>query len=172
MRSVRAQCVRNAINPFVARFGMPLVRANAPKTIVWQLAFGHQCQLLTTRGQASNPKSEYVALACWCSFSSNGGNLRFRYVHSLVLEVVKNKQADRRRQIALCARTLDLADQFRQRQLPGMRDVFQLSPEGIFKADAGLVSINDDGPFYHRGFHRVPAPVPVTVIWQIRNRQE
>ena len=39
-----------------------------------------------------------------------------------------------------------------------MRDVFQLSPEGIFKADAGLVSINDDGPFYHRGFHRVPPP--------------
>jgi len=27
MRSVRAQCVRNAINPFGARFGMPLVIA-------------------------------------------------------------------------------------------------------------------------------------------------
>ena len=35
-----------------------------------------------------------------------------------------------------------------------MRDFFQLSPEGIFKADAGLVSINHDGTFNDRGFHQ------------------
>ena len=130
------------------------------------------------------PKSEPVAvistvadgrrLACWCSFRTQRGKLRGRYIHSLVFitEVVKNKQADRRGQIVLFARTVDLSDQFRQRHLLGMRDFFQVSPERIFKADAGLVPINDDGPFNHRGFHRVPTPVPVTVIWQIRNRQE
>jgi hypothetical protein len=39
------------------------------------------------------------------------------------------------------ARTVDPSDQRRQRHLPGMRDCFQVSPEGIFKANAGLVSI-------------------------------
>ena len=29
----------------------------------------------------------------------------------------------------------------------GVRDFLQVIPEGIFKADAGLVSINDDGTF-------------------------
>ena len=43
----------------------------------------------------SVPRGKPLRLPCRCSFSSNGGNLRFRYVHSL-LEVVKNKQADRR----------------------------------------------------------------------------
>ena len=81
--------------------------------------------------------------------------MRFRFVHSVVFitEVAKNKQADRRGQIALFARTVDLGNQFRQRHLPVMRDFFQVSPEGIFKADAGLVPIDDDGPFDDRGFH-------------------
>jgi hypothetical protein len=34
-----------------------------------------------------------------------------------------------------------------------MRDLFQVSPEGLFKADAGLVSTNYDGTFSYRGFH-------------------
>ena len=55
--------------------------------------------------------------------------------------------------IALFARTVDRSDQFRQRCVPVMRDFFQVSPEGIFKADAGLVSINYDGAFNDRGFH-------------------
>ena len=52
------------------------------------------------------------------------------------------------------ARILDLGDQFRQRHLLGMRDVFQLSPEGIFKSEAGIVSLNDDGSYNDRGFHQ------------------
>jgi hypothetical protein len=93
-------------------------------------------------------------LACWRSFSTNRGKMVFSYLRSLVFtEVVKNKQADRRGQIALFAHTVDLSDQFRQRDLLGMRDPFQVSPEGIFKADAGLVSINYDGTLNDRGFH-------------------
>jgi hypothetical protein len=34
-----------------------------------------------------------------------------------------------------------------------MRDFLQVIPESIFKADAGLVSANLDGPFDNRGFH-------------------
>ena len=54
--------------------------------------------------------------------------------------VAKNKYANLRGQIALFARAVDLSDQYRQRHMLGMRDLFQVSPEGLFKADAGLVS--------------------------------
>ena len=67
--------------------------------------------------------------------------------------VAKNKYADLRGQIALFARVVDLSDQYRQRHMLGMRDLFQVSPEGLFKADAGLVSTNYDGTFNDRGFH-------------------
>ena len=45
------------------------------------------------------------------------------------------------------ARLVDLCDQLRQRRSFSVRDVLQVTPEGIFKAHAGLVSINDDGTF-------------------------
>jgi len=61
-----------------------------------------------------------------------------------MLEVVKNKQTDRGRQVALFTRVVDLTDQFRQRPLPCKRDFPQVRPERIFKAHAGLVSINYD----------------------------
>jgi len=61
--------------------------------------------------------------------------MSFRRVHPLVVttetvkngqisEVVKNKQADRRRQIALFARDVDLSNQVRQRHLLVKRDFF------------------------------------------------
>ena len=62
-------------------------------------------------------------------------------------DVVEYEQADRRGQIALLARLVDLTDHHRQRCLLGLRDFLQATPEGIFKAHAGLVSINDDGTF-------------------------
>jgi hypothetical protein len=31
--------------------------------------------------------------------------------------------------------------------LLGVRDIFQVMPEGVFKADAGLVPIDNDGTF-------------------------
>ena len=46
-----------------------------------------------------------------------------------------------------------MSDQYRQRYMLGMRDLFQVSPEGLFKADAGLVSTNYDGTFNDRRFH-------------------
>jgi len=99
--------------------------------------------------------------------------MRFRFVHSVVFitEVAKNKQADRRGQIALFARNVDLGNQFRQRHLPVMRDFFQVSPEGIFKADAGLVPIDHDGTLNDRGFHKGPRkPLPHVLIQRILNR--
>lgn len=62
-------------------------------------------------------------------------------------DVVEDEQADRRGQIALLARLIDRTDHHRQRCFPGLRDFLQATPEGVFKADAGLVSINDDGSF-------------------------
>ena len=54
----------------------------------------------------------------------------------------------------------------------GMRDLFQVSPEGIFKADAGLVSSNYDGTLNDRGFHWSTPELPQTVTMtnQIRHR--
>jgi hypothetical protein len=111
--------------------------------------------LLTQKANRARIPSRKLRLACRSSFSTHPGRMRFRFVHSVVFitEVAKNKQADRRGQIALFARNVDLGNQFRQRHLPVMRDFFQVSPEGIFKADAGLVPIDDDGPFDDRGFH-------------------
>jgi hypothetical protein len=37
--------------------------------------------------------------------------------------------------------------------LLGMRDCFQVIPEGTFKADAGFVSVNYHGTFNNRGLH-------------------
>ena len=54
----------------------------------------------------------------------------------------------------MLARRVDLCDQRRQRRALTMRDFLQVTPEGIFKTDAGLVSINDDGMFDNRGFHQ------------------
>ena len=45
----------------------------------------------------------------------------------------------------MLARRVDLCDQRRQRCVISVSDFLQFTPEGIFKADAGLVSIDDDG---------------------------
>src|SRR5262249_15301798 len=37
-----------------------------------------------------------------------------------------------------------------------MHDACKRCEEGIFEADAGLMSINDDGTFQDRGFHQGP----------------
>ena len=48
-------------------------------------------------------------------------------------DVVEHEQADRRGQIALLARLVDLTDHHRQRCLLGLRDFLQATPEGIFR---------------------------------------
>ena len=85
--------------------------------------------------------------------------------------VAKNKYADPRGQIALFARLVDLSDQCRQRHMLGMRYFFQGSPEGLFNADASLVSTNYDGTFNDRGFHWSPRTPPARYhLDQIRPR--
>ena len=60
-------------------------------------------------------------------------------------DVVEYEEADRRGQIALLARLVDFTDHHRQWCLLSLRDFLEATPERIFKAHAGLVSINDDG---------------------------
>ena len=97
--------------------------------------------------------------------------LRFFRLLVFIAEALKHKQPDRRGQIALVTRQVDLGNQFRQRHMSGMRDFLQVIPEGIFKADAGLVSIDYDGSFNDRGFHEGPRkPLPRALIQRILNR--
>ena len=62
-------------------------------------------------------------------------------------EVLQHEHPDCRGQVALLACLVDPCDQLRQRRLSGMRDFLEVCPEGVLKADAGLVAANDDGPF-------------------------
>jgi hypothetical protein len=61
--------------------------------------------------------------------------------------VLEHKETNRRRQIVLCARSINSGDQFRQLHALEMSDFFEVIPKGIFKANAGFVSIYYDGPF-------------------------
>ena len=47
----------------------------------------------------------------------------------------------------MVARLVDLYDQLRQCHSFNVRDFLEVIPKSVFKADAGLVSINDDGTF-------------------------
>ena len=78
----------------------------------------------------------------------------------MATHVFQHVQAECRREIALLACVVDLRDQVRHRRSLAMSDFFQLTPEGIFQADAGLVSTNDDGAFDNRRFHWAPLCSP------------
>jgi len=86
------------------------------------------------------------------------GMMRLRLFRLLVfvVETLKDEQADRRGQIALFPSQVDLGNEFRQRYLSGMRDRLKVIPEGIFKADAGLMAIDHDGTLNNQGFHCGP----------------
>ncbi len=68
------------------------------------------------------------------------------------------------------ARLVDLCNQLRQRRPLGVRNLLQASPECIFEADAGLMSINDDGAFNDRRFHEVYAHPVAAIVPVIRYR--
>src|SRR5262245_2032608 len=59
-------------------------------------------------------------------------------------EVVEHEQPDRGGQIALLTVVVDLADQLRQRHVPQSGNLLHAVPEGLFEADAGLVSSHHD----------------------------
>ena len=99
--------------------------------------------------------------------------MRLRSFRLLVFiaEALKHEQPNRRGQVALFPRQVDLGNQFRQRHMSGMRDFLQVIPEGIFKANAGLVPIDHDGTLNDRGFHKGPRkPLPHVLIQRILNR--
>jgi hypothetical protein len=62
------------------------------------------------------------------------------------------------------AAPLDLLNQFRDRGSLCTRYVPQLTPEGIFEADARSVSTNDDGTFYDCGLHCLVLIQPIIGI--------
>ena len=68
-------------------------------------------------------------------------------------EEIQHIEADGRRQIALLARAVDLADEFGQGRVAQRRNFFQATPECLFETDAGLVSGDDDGAFNDGGFN-------------------
>jgi hypothetical protein len=70
--------------------------------------------------------------------------------------MLKYKNADRRRQIAMFARGVNFADQFRQRYAFEMSNCFKLTPKNIFNANAGFVSIKHDGTLGTGDFIRPP----------------
>jgi hypothetical protein len=79
-------------------------------------------------------------------------------VSLLIAEVLEHKQPDRRGQVALFACPVDLCNQVRARCLVTLRYFLKITPERIFKANAGPVPINNDGTFgdglFHWGPHR------------------
>ena len=98
--------------------------------------------------------------------------MSFRLLRSLVfiMKVVKNKQADRRGQIALFARSVDLSDQTRQRHSLRLRDRFQVSPEGSSRLTLVLCpSMTMERLTSRISLGAPEPPLPITAIMQIRN---
>ena len=78
-----------------------------------------------------------------------------------IAEVLEYEYAERRRSIVPLTRLVYSGDQFRTARRPlDMRDFSQIAPEGIFEADAGLLSIDRDGMFDDRGFHQGTSEAP------------
>src|SRR5882724_3942912 len=69
--------------------------------------------------------------------------------HGAALEVVEHEQADRRRQVALLAGCVDLADQLGQRHAAYPGNLLHAAPERLFEADAGLVAADNDRALHH-----------------------
>ena len=68
---------------------------------------------------------------------------------SLFVEMGEHEQADSRRQIAVLALDIDVADNFRQMNIAVMPNLLEAVPEGIFETDAGPVAADHDRPFDH-----------------------
>src|ERR1700730_17642354 len=67
--------------------------------------------------------------------------------------VVEHEQPDGRRQIAVRASGIDLGDEIRPRVVAADGDFLEPSPEGVFKADAGLMTGDDDRALDDWRFH-------------------
>src|ERR1700690_3265616 len=58
--------------------------------------------------------------------------------------MVEHEQPDGRRQIAVWASGIDLGDEVRQCLVVADGDLLEPSPEGVFKANAGLMASDND----------------------------
>jgi len=74
--------------------------------------------------------------------------------------VLEYEHTKRRRSIVPLTRLVYSGDQFRPRRPLAMRDFPQVTPEGIFQADSGFLSIDRDGMFDDRGFHQGTSEAP------------
>src|SRR5262245_62084699 len=102
---------------------------------------------MTMRGGNSHAKAR--AEQCRPLLSAHGCRADVHHLTrwpSFTLEGVQDKQPDGGGEIVMVARRIDRCDQFRQRQTSGPGNFLQIVPESIFEADAGLMSIDDDGP--------------------------
>ena len=75
--------------------------------------------------------------------------------------MLKYEKADRRGQVAVLAAPVDLGNQFRDRPSLCPRYFVQVTPEGIFEADARPVVTNADGTFYNCGLHGFALMQPI-----------
>src|SRR3984957_20539938 len=67
--------------------------------------------------------------------------------------MVEHEQPDGRRQIAVRTSCIDLGDEVRQRLVAADGDFLEPSPEGVFKADAGLMTGDNDRALDDWRFH-------------------
>jgi hypothetical protein len=73
-------------------------------------------------------------------------------IRRVVAPMLEHEQPNGRRQIAVFALLVDVADQLRQMNAALARNIPQRVPEQILQADAGLVTPNDNGPLNHPRF--------------------
>src|SRR6266478_3902472 len=88
-----------------------------------------------------------------------------------VLEVVEHEQADRRRQIALLAGSVDLANQLGQRHAACRRNLLHAVPERRLETDARLVAADHDRPLHDGGFVHCATPTAWTSSSSIDSRR-
>src|SRR5437016_12342317 len=106
--------------------------------------------LRTSRAQLRRPRRQHLA---------RRGALAAVFADLATVEI-KDEQADGGREIAVPALGVNRSDQVGERHVAPARDFLQSLPERVFKADAGLVTGDDDGAFDYRRFHRL-SPVSI-----------
>ena len=122
--------------------------------VPWPRANGRETADPAEAGNGNSGISVVENLPGWCH-----GSRRLRSDYFAIQDVraslfavliaiaIKDKQANRRRQIAVRPLRINRSDKFRQGPVAGPRDILQPIPERIFKADAGLVASDNDGTF-------------------------
>lgn len=133
---------------------------------------GSNCGQGTRAGVRPSAAAEIAAIEQWFS-QTNTRAMRSHRANATVMltalsarcgsrivvrgrtRMFKHEHPDRRGQIGILARLVDLRNQFRQRPALCSRYFFQASPKCIFETDAGFVSTNYNRTFYDCRFSHV-----------------